>query len=173
MPPTCVRCDSPATVHLTKVVNGKAAEFHFCADCAPPLLTGKLNAEKEVAKLFKAIEPLAAGVLLRRAGEPTVPCPECGITFVQFKQVGRFGCAHDYQAFGSHVEALLGSIHKATRYTGKAPGGGSQIRNGVLVDAAMLAGERLKAAVEREDYEEAARIRDEIRKLGALGGPLP
>jgi protein arginine kinase activator len=160
---TCVRCDSPATIHLTKVVDGKATEVHYCEECAPPLLVSH-NPGKEVAKLIKSFEPLASGLVVRR-GDPTVTCPDCGMTFAQFKQGGRFGCANDYTSFGPHVDALLGSIHKSTTYTGKVPGGSVEVKGGQIIDDLAIARERLQDAVEREDYEEAARQRDEIRRL--------
>ncbi|RKY18270.1 MAG: hypothetical protein DRQ55_13795 [Planctomycetota bacterium] len=167
----CVRCDSPATIHLTKVVDGQATEVHYCEDCAPPLLVSH-NPSKELGKLIKSFEPFAAGLMLRR-GDPSLACPKCGLTFAEFKDGGRFGCAHDYEAFGSQVDALLNSIHKATRYTGKVPGGTLQVRNGVLIDALVQVRERLAEAVQREDYEQAAQLRDELRQLAddGPGGP--
>lgn len=165
MPHPCVRCASPATVHLTKVVDGKPAEVHYCEQCAPTILLPHPNPGKEVAKLLKTFEPIQASLLLRRSADTQAVCPECGLTFAQFRQTGRFGCAHDYQAFGSQVGALLHSIHKASTYTGKTPGGLAQVRDGKLIDDLALAREKLDEAVSREDYEQAARLRDEIQQL--------
>lgn len=168
--PTCVRCDSPASIQVTNVVNGQASDMFFCQDCAPTVMLVQHDAGKEKAKLLKAFDPFQAGLMLRRGVDPTLACPECGTTFARFRETGRFGCAHDYKAFGAHIGALLQSIHKARSYTGKVPGGERQVREGVLLDELMLTQEALERAIEREDYEEAARLRDQIRRLNRKPG---
>lgn len=93
-----------------------------------------------------------------------VKCPECGLSFVEFKSQGLLGCPNDYDTFG---EALASVIERAqdgrTHHTGKSPG------EVVTIDPAQQQKldlqRELRAAVEAEDYERAARLRDQIAEL--------
>jgi len=163
---TCDHCENPATINVTKVVNGKASESFYCEDCAPAGMPGQsLSPIKEVAKLLKEGDPVAAGMVLRRGAEARAVCPECGMTFTEFRKGGRLGCAHDYEAFGEAMSGLLHSIHKADTYTGKTPGGNGEIDRGRVVDELSRARDRLRELVVDERYEEAANLRDEILRL--------
>ena len=90
-------------------------------------------------------------------------CPICGIKFVEFRNSGRLGCPHDYQEFRGELLPLLENIHGETRHCGKAPR--RMPRNQQTQSELMQLRNQLKQAVQRENYEEAARIRDRIRKL--------
>jgi len=165
---SCDRCENPATVHLTEIRNGKTSEKHLCENCARQLHVPQTG--KELQKLLKSFDPAApdapAAALVVRAGRA---CPECGMTYAEFRQVGRFGCAHDYELFAGEIERLLERIHGSKTYTGKAPGGG-KVRDGERVDALSIKRQALRDAIRAEDYEQAARLRDEIRQLA---GPRP
>jgi protein arginine kinase activator len=95
-------------------------------------------------------------------------CPECGQTFAAFKAEGRFGCAHDYEAFEGVLEPLLERIHRATTHAGKIPAGARMAAKAARIEDLRS---QMKAAVEVEDYEQAARLRDLIRKMEAEGNP--
>lgn len=157
---TCDRCESPATVHLTEIKSGAKTESHLCEECARALHVPQPS--KELQKLLKSFtppgapEPSSAGV--------DAVCPDCGMTYSEFRKSGRFGCARDYEAFGEPLERLLKKIHRSTAYTGLSPKG-DVIEDGEVVNAVTRARRELRAAVELEDYEEAARLRDEIRRL--------
>ena len=163
----CDRCEKPATVHLTEIKGEEKTERHLCEDCARALQVPK--ATKELQKLLKTFDPAPA------AGEEEVSstekCPDCGMTFAEFRQHGRFGCARDYEVFGPEVERLLIRIHGKSSYTGKTPQG-MQVREGQLMDELACAREALQQAVDEENYEEAARLRDEIRRIGATPDDL-
>ena len=90
-------------------------------------------------------------------------CPACGLTYAAFKAEGRFGCAHDYDAFREVLEPLLERIHRATEHDGKQP---LSLRRAARARNAQGSHE---AAVATEDYEEAARLRDLIRQKEAEG----
>lgn len=158
---TCDRCESPATVHVTHIKAGAKSERHLCEECARALHVPQ--AAKELQKLLKSFEPHVA-----MARPPAVDagrtCPDCGMTYNEFRQLGRFGCPRDYEIFEQNVVRLLKRIHGAALYSGPTPQGG-EVENGQLVDEIVRARARLAAAVEQEDYEEAARLRDEIQRL--------
>ena len=90
-------------------------------------------------------------------------CPLCQITFLEFRNSGRLGCPHDYEVFHDELMPLLENIHDETRHSGKVPRRaprGSQRQTTMI----QLRND-LKRAVAAEDYETAARIRDQIRNL--------
>ena len=160
---SCDRCDNPATVHLTEIKGNDKTERHLCENCARQLHVPQ--ATKELEKLLKTFDPALAGAATEtRTARQT--CPDCGMTFAEFRQHGRFGCALDYEIFGSEVDRLLKRIHGASRYCGKTPQG-QQVVDGEVMDELARTREALREAIESEDYEEAARLRDQIRRISA------
>jgi protein arginine kinase activator len=157
----CDRCEKPASVHLTEIKGGAKTERHLCEECARALHAPQPS--QELQKLLKSFEPTQS-LASTGAAELARTCPECGMTYAEFRQQGRFGCAKDYEVFGEEVERLLKRIHGGARYSGKSPRGGT-VEGGQRLDALARARKALADAVEAENYEEAARLRDEIRKL--------
>jgi protein arginine kinase activator len=157
-------CDSPATVHLTDIVNKKKREAHLCERCARErnLLPDPPGPQIDLT----ALTSLLLTPFNKPAAELAVPdpsCPTCGLTYAAFKAEGRFGCAHDYDAFLQVLEPLLERVHRAISHDGKRPLSARR--------AAELEGLRgsMKSAIANEDYEQAARIRDLIRQKEAEG----
>ena len=156
----CQRCKKhTATLHLTDLVNGEKQEKHLCVHCA---------ADEGIAvKQHVSINEVLNSFLMSQASVQELAklkCPECGTTFVEFRSQGLLGCPNDYDAFG---EALAHVIERAqdghTRHTGNAPG-----RN-VEIDPAqqerLQLHRELRDAVDTEDYERAARLRDRLAEL--------
>jgi protein arginine kinase activator len=97
---------------------------------------------------------------------PTGPrCPNCGFTQADFKKGGRFGCAECYRTFRDGLESMLKTMHKGIRHTGKVPR--HLQRAADVSDQLKQLQKRLEKAVESEDFEQAALLRDEIRQLRA------
>ncbi|HHU51060.1 MAG TPA: hypothetical protein GXZ36_04525 [Firmicutes bacterium] len=165
----CERCsERPATVHVTKIVNEQKTEMHLCEVCAqetggdlgflfeqnfsfPNLLAGLLNSES----LFPS------GVLSGSPLQQGVKCSSCGLTFSDFRQVGQLGCSECYRGFGPSLDPLLKRIHGSTVHVGKVPrrtGGKVRVRKEI-----EELRKKLQQAISKEAYEEAARIRDEIK----------
>jgi protein arginine kinase activator len=167
MPGHCDRCENPATVHLTEIrPGGEKTERHLCEKCAATLHVP--SAGKELAKLLKSFEP-AMALATQGPAVVALTCPECGMTYAEFRQHGRFGCARDYEIFGEQIEKLLKRIHGGTRYAGKRPGGGN-VKPPPSRDDLLRVRSLLEEAVKAENYEEAARLRDQIRKMSDEGG---
>lgn len=153
----CQKCSNPATLHITEVLSeNQFEELHMCESCA-----GKYLYEP------KAKHPGKAALEAGRDPEDSLfnqhECPSCGIKFVEFRNTGRLGCPHDYQAFKEELVPLLENIHGETKHCGKVPRRGQQNQE-AQVELVQLR-QRLKQAVTKEDYEEAAKIRDSIRKI--------
>jgi protein arginine kinase activator len=158
----CMFCDSVATVHLTDIVNKKKREAHLCETCARerdllPQQAGQPIDLKALVNLMMAPDPAPAAPA---APVPPLNCPKCGMTYAAFKGEGRFGCAHDYDAFAAILGPLLERVHRGTAHAGKVP----TVARAARLEA--LRGE-MAAAARTEDYEEAARLRDLIRQMEA------
>lgn len=153
----CQRCPKQATTHITEILGeDRYEEVHLCEDCRKRYLseTGpKPKAAAEQAEPADAAEPAVAGPA----------CPNCGLTYTEFRNQGRFGCAHDYDAFKAELLPLLEGIHGDVRHVGKAPRRLPKMQ-GAQVELAALRRE-LQRLVGEEKYEEAARVRDRIRQL--------
>ncbi len=157
----CQRCPKTATLHITEVLGeGQFEEVHLCEDCANKYLYAPQQKKQDKPDLVVAVE---------QESEDNTPagmrCPSCGMSFMEFRNQGRFGCAHDYDAFKSELLALLESVHGETHHTGKSPRRPPRSQS----DQAELAQlrQRLQSLVTNEKYEEAARVRDRIRELEA------
>ncbi len=160
---TCQRCHEEASVHLTETVDGLRREIHLCLPCAResglalPEAPPKLGLDAVVQGLIVA----HVGELVGELAELT--CPDCGIRFMEFRTRGRLGCPTDYQAFARGLLPLLGRSHGATRHVGKSPR-----RPSAASDRPRLRlRSEFRAAIAREDYERAARLRDQLRPKDA------
>lgn len=159
----CADChENPATVHFTQIVNDETETFHLCDACAEARGLKTSTAESD-APLSDFLSEMGAPIFTS-ATNANAACPRCGCTFRQFRKTGRLGCAQCYVTFEREMAALLRKIHGANAHLG--------IRNdpsGLPPDspAARLAALRreLREAVENEEYERAAELRDSILEL--------
>ena len=153
----CQNCQKTATLHITEVLNDtQFEELHLCEDCAQKYLY-EPQSPKDALKPSPVEEPDEAGVLGGRQ------CEVCGLKFVDFRNSGRFGCPHDYTAFQQELTPLLEGIHGGTKHTGKTPRRLPQTRQAQQELTKLR--KQLHKAVTGEAYEEAARLRDRIRKI--------
>jgi protein arginine kinase activator len=153
---------NPAKVHLTQIIKDKMHKVDLCEECSKQkgvtdpagfsladLLLG-LGASQELDK------PAAKG-----AAEPA--CPACGFAQSDFKKTGRLGCAQCYETFAEGLQGILKGMHKGTRHAGKAPA--AQRRQRDVTEELKALQKRLDKAVTDEHFEEAARLRDQLRAL--------
>ena len=162
----CQFCSNPATVHLTDIINGHKKETHLCQACAEKkhlLHQQELN----LSAILQSVIGPHIGALTDDLARLT--CPECGIKYMEFKAEGRLGCPHDYQVFQSALEPLLQRIHRATRHAGKQPR--HRRRSAAWHSEVVTLRQQLREAVQVENYEEAARLRDLLRQKEATDEP--
>jgi protein arginine kinase activator len=158
----CDNCNKTATVHLTEIKHGKKIEKHLCEQCAA-------QNEGLPVKSHTPINELLTNFVMAHSGltkEVGQACDNCGITWAEFRQGGLFGCANDYQVFEKDLTPLLQRAHEgATHHVGKVPTrrGGSGVPMKRQIDLTKLRKDLAKA-VEAEDYERAAKLRDQIRQ---------
>ncbi len=160
----CQRCNKArATVHMVELdPGGDKHEHHFCNSCAASEGITAVPHESVNAMLQKFLSSASSGPQAKDLATPH--CPECGMTFRDFRQRGLLGCAHDYEAFAALLDPLIERAHEgATEHLGKVPGqaGQSAKRRTELLRMRR----HLSEAVEREDYEAAAKLRDQIEAL--------
>lgn len=166
----CQKCQqNEASMHVTDVTYVDAPqggsqpsvqEQHLCEACAKAAnLPHAPIVKKSVGDILKLLQASAQRV--RR--EPSVACPDCGMTLAEFRQRGRLGCPKDYDVFGAHLHELIERVHGSTQHVGRKPGVDEiQLARLQKVSELKLA---LENAIRDEAYESAARIRDELRGL--------
>lgn len=171
----CEKCqEREATIFYTEIINGIKNEHSLCSECAK---------EMDFADGLPFVE-LLAGILGAYAVESEkkedameqVICPSCRTSYRDFISQGVFGCEDCYNVFEPLIEGNIKKIQGSSLHTGKKPlyngaGKKEEPRAGfsVLEEVRVLK-EKLKEALNVEDYEEAARLRDEIRALKERDG---
>lgn len=178
----CDHCDNDATVHEVTVRNGVKIEKHLCETCAQQ---HGLNVQPHIPinELMTKFLVAHGAIPQGTAAAPKVAtCPGCKMTFAEFRQGGVLGCPDCYKTFEAQLTPLIERAHEGgTKHAGKTPrrlSGQGPVEG---VDLSALAAlrqraERLKElktaldeAICTEQYERAARLRDELRKLGEPG----
>ncbi len=152
---------NPATVHLTEIIDDQMSELHLCEECArqksaqmeqqfglSDLLAGLAEFEKPTTKETESVG---------------VKCTSCGLTYADFKRIGRLGCGECYNAFKKYLGPLLKRIHGSNQHVGKSPlKVGKVLKKKIDLQDLRY---KLQKAIEVEAFEEAAKIRDQIKEL--------
>ncbi len=163
----CERChERPATVHYTEIVNGHKTNTHLCEVCAGQVQAGgfgfmpQINLPNILAGLLSQ-SPSAQQYATKTRQETS--CPSCGTTESLFTQKGLLGCGDCYRHFEDRLGPLMRKIHGSSSHAGKVPertGGRAKV-----IKKIKEFKECLKQAVSREEFEQAAQLRDKIRQL--------
>jgi len=159
----CQRCKkNQATVHLTEIIQDEKRETHLCAQCA--------SQEGVTSKQQVPLNELLANFVMQKSGAQELAklrCDQCGITFLEFRNSGLLGCPNDYDAFAMAMVPLLERAHEgATEHQGKSPGGEGGQSPELARDRQLISlREALADAVDQEDYELAAQLRDKIKAM--------
>lgn len=144
----------PASIFFKDVVSGKISELRLCLECAQKrglVASKKMSPIETLQKLLKE----------KTAQDEQVICPVCCLSLAEFKRVGRFGCTHCIHAFEPHIRHLIKEIQESERHIGRRAKPGEH--KGMEI---FKLREELKKAIENEAYEEAAKIRDQLKALG-------
>ncbi len=167
----CDVCHSKeAKVFLTQIVKGKIQKVNLCNDCShergvddpagfalTELLTGLGTTEETEKPGNGSHEPKSA--------EPAQKCPVCGFTQADFKKTARLGCSECYRTFSDSLGNLLKAMHKGSSHTGKMPARLAQTH--AQDERLRSLQDDLQRAVTEENYESAASLRDQIRRLAS------
>lgn len=160
----CEKCKkNQASVHVHQIVNGVKTERHLCTECS---ITPDMPISFD--NLFHGFLDSILSMAVNHQDSPqaaatAIQCVNCGMTYDLFKASGKLGCAECYSTFANELEALLKNVQGSIRHEGKFPQ-----RSGVLLRQKRES-DRLRVllskAIEDENYEEAARLRDRIRAM--------
>lgn len=155
-----------AKVHLTQIVGDKMQKVDLCEDCSKEKGVGDPASYSLAELLLGQGLPAEVSAPEAEAGaeaETAAKCPTCGYSQADFKKAGRFGCSDCYGTFGDGLGNMLKTMHKGLRHTGKVPAALQQAREAVQKLKSLQ--KRLEKAVTEENFEEAAQLRDEIKRL--------
>ena len=186
-----MQCDmcgkKKATVHLTEIVDEQMSEMHLCEECARNK-SAQMEQQFGLGDLLAGLSDAGKGSA-KPEDKTALLCPACGLNYEDFRKFGRLGCGECYTSFKEHLSGLLRKIHGSSRHLGKAPvniaqasaasdGEGSALPAKAPVShppaVTQLTHEsiaelkkQLHAAIEAEDFEKAAMLRDNIRIMEA------
>ena len=151
-----------ATVHLTEIVNGDIQETHICKECAKIRSNSNVDNQFNIADLLS--ELISGEEVKEKIPIVKLACSNCGLSYRSFKKNGKFGCLQCYSAFRSQINNILRKIHGSVSHKGKIPE--IKIKNEINLNKKLYdLKEYLVRAIELEEYEQAARIRDELKSL--------
>lgn len=182
----CENCGKrKANVQYTQIINGKKKEMHLCEECSEKLGINEMGFTMPInfsSFLSDFIDEFENGSMLPELNPiKELKCDKCNLTFEEFMNTGKFGCSNCYDAFESKIDPILKSIHGSNRHIGRlgkinsnpeelyknsdeAEDKKEDEQNSKLSEVDKLK-EELKEAVSKEEYEKAAKLRDEIKKL--------
>lgn len=157
-----MRCDycgeDDAIVHLTQLLNGEMKKYHLCKDCAAK---HGINVDDPISLADLLFKSEQAEQAPPEKGEPR--CAQCHMRLSDFKKTSRLGCPACYDAFAAELAPLLAGLHKHSLHGGKVPDG-IRLEQDMQERTAALS-RKLKAAIAAEHFEEAARLRDELKQV--------
>lgn len=169
----CSQChEREAVVFLTQIAQDQVIKLHLCERCAAEkgvettASLGKTKVGTFLATMSKGLEAAAA---LPAGVNSLGACSSCGATLNDFRETGRLGCAECYRTFEQPLRDLLRRLHGSSRHFGEryTPPGGSAAESDVPTVLQLRS--QLKLAVETENFELAAELRDQLRVLGGDG----
>jgi len=158
-----MKCDAcglrDALIHVRQMQKNGFQELHLCEECAQE--RGFIREDDVEVSVGDLLAGLIDGTQPREGAASPAACPQCGLPAAEFRKRGRAGCAGCYEAFDADVRRILSQMAPRPRHVGKLP---NDLPVPAADDRGALAAE-LRAAVEGEDYERAARLRDRLRDL--------
>ena len=162
---SCEQChEREAVIHLTQIVNEQVTTLHLCERCATEKGVESPGSQpKTPLGTFLAAmgQELPEQAPAPRTGET---CPRCGGSLQDFRESGRLGCPGCYRAFEVPLRDLLRRLHGSTHHMGERYSDREAPTPGERHQAAELR-EQLRLAVETENFELAAELRDRLRVL--------
>ena len=163
----CQKCNkNEANTHIKTVINGKLTEYALCSTCAKEMgysnFLTNLDFHSLLGGLFENLT----------LSDTTEKCPKCGATFDDIISTGKIGCAECYQYFDTKLKPTIQRIHGTTEHKGKSPGKSAlsipEKRTEIAISSSSVVEQKklqLRNAIEEQRFEDAAKLRDEIKVL--------
>lgn len=168
----CQNCGKKtATTYIKTIVNGRLTQYHLCSDCAK-----KMGYENIFSDFGLDFGNMLGGLIGGIPGEQVPRCEKCGTTFEEISKTGKLGCAECYRTFRRKLVPIIQRIHGTTKHKGKGPGSSAlcvadphhqivTVKETPLEEKKRL----LKQAIEAQNFEQAAVLRDEIKEMEQHG----
>lgn len=180
----CSNCGkNEANVRYTRIINGEKTEYSLCEECAKKLgiddidFSMPINFSNFLSDFFEE-DSLLPSFTSNFVNE----CPKCGMTYEEFAQSGKFGCSECYNAFSNKIDSVLKNLHGTSKHVGRSPKNiltSADNKNQKDVQNVKIENneknekqEKIKElnneiqkAIKEERYEDAAKYRDEIKKI--------
>jgi protein arginine kinase activator len=153
-----------ATVHLTQIINNEKLVLSLCKDCA-----AERGFHSPLDNVPFPLAEILSGFIQQKFPEksreelPDLKCEHCGLTFNEFARQGRFGCGECYNAFRERLGHIMRKIHGSSLHKGKLPVTAANEKLPVMEEERLE--EELRKAIECEDFERAADLRDKIKAM--------
>lgn len=165
----CEHCKQRhAEVTITQVQKGQKVERHYCEVCAAQFHPFQIELQEEPASLQQLISnwlnfaPSAKKENTMATEQKAAACPTCGFTYSQFLKKGKFGCENCYETFSEQLPQLLERIQAGTKHVGFVEEASSKKK---IEQKIIQLREQMQAAISEERFEDAAKVRDEVRLL--------
>lgn len=172
----CQKCyKKTASVFISSIINGKETRIYLCDECAKDYSLLNFNFQdlfsiKDVIDKFKEDEDISKEekkenllMIDNNSEEKSITCPNCYSTYDEYRQTGKLGCSRCYEIFKKQLKPILKNIYGYEEYIGKTP---KKDDNHIYISKEIrILKEDLNRAIEREEYEKAADIRDKIKNL--------
>lgn len=191
----CQHCGkNEVNVHLRQSINGQTSEYALCSECAEKLGVGGMFADFDSFGGFGGMNFLNSfpfggsmfaplfGSMMGGSAAKTLPqtrrCELCGSSFDDIAKRGKTGCAQCYDTFGDRLAPSIERMHNRTRHIGKLPGKAAPAPTAPpsaqrqvskpetsKADTVETLRARLNEAIAKEEYEQAAVLRDRIKEM--------
>jgi protein arginine kinase activator len=149
-----------ATVHLTEIIDDQMNELHLCEECARQK-SAQMDTQFGLSDILAGLAEFEKPEVDKEV--TTLKCPNCKLTYADFRKIGRLGCGECYVAFKKYLAPLLRRIHGSSQHFGKFP-----VKVGRVIKKRLDLQElrnSLQKAIADEAFEEAAKLRDQIKEL--------
>jgi len=163
----CQICkEHTATIHLTEINDGQRRETHLCQECAQKQGLA-IKSQIPLNELLTTLLSVQADSNDSLFGEDDTQCPDCGMTLEKFSKQSLLGCPDDYEVFKNQLQMIIeksqgGSSSHRGKVPSKVPGDTKQ-----KIEIMNLR-TQLETAIKNENYETAAKLRDQIEKLNEI-----
>ncbi|MEJ2664343.1 MAG: UvrB/UvrC motif-containing protein [Spirochaetia bacterium] len=160
---TCeICCIRDAVFHIKQIVGKEEIELHLCQSCAAVRGINTINENEDfsIGELLNNLMDIKSGL---KKGPAKTVCPKCKFTFDKFKKTGRLGCSECFTVFSKQIRVLMHKMFGSISHKGKYPLKLQAYK--MYVDDIQSLKIKLDEALEREDYEEAAVLRDKIKVM--------
>lgn len=162
----CDKCGKNlATTHYKSVINGNVTEVNLCNECASQYKNPSIFNNNLTEMLSTFFGDLSSDERISTVAK----CPCCAATFSDIAKFGKMGCSECYKIFGERLIPTLQRMHGQTKHVGKTPNSHTskvkrkiELTNDEKISQLKI---ELKTAIDNEEYEKAATIRDEIKSL--------